>query len=164
MNPAPPVMQARLVAALAQLTSVKPRLSRLRVAVEHLHGLERELLEVLAEQSSFLSRSWVIVMMWQPTWSACTTLRTSRGEAQISSARGAVDHDLDRARHDRHRIDAGVGDPPGEDRDVGRRAVLDRRGDQLDLRGGEQRGDVDLARRPRRARARAAPSTRRASS
>ena len=29
-------------------------------------------------------------MMWQPTWSACTRLRTSRGLAQISSARGAA--------------------------------------------------------------------------
>ncbi len=27
--------------------------------------------------------------MWQPTWSAWTTLRISRGEAQISSDRGA---------------------------------------------------------------------------
>ena len=30
------------------------------------------------------------VMMWQPTWSAWTTLRISRGEAQISSECGAA--------------------------------------------------------------------------
>src|SRR5262249_29075652 len=43
----------------------------------------------LPRQSSFLSRSWVTVMMWHPTWSACTRFRISRGEAQISSERGA---------------------------------------------------------------------------
>ena len=66
MKPAPPVMQARFIAARRSASarvdaggidySVKPAADR--VAVEHLHGLERELLEVLAEQSSFLSRSW----------------------------------------------------------------------------------------------------------
>ena len=63
---------------------------RQRVAAEHLHGLERELGEVLAEVVELCKRSWVIVMMWQPSWSAWTTLSTSRGDAQINSERGAA--------------------------------------------------------------------------
>src|SRR5712691_9201550 len=39
--------------------------------------------------SSFAKRSCVRVMMWQPIWSACTTLRISRGDAQINSEPGA---------------------------------------------------------------------------
>ena len=83
-------------------------------------------------------------MMWQPTWSACTTLRISRGEAQISSERGAS------TMMSTARAMIGIGSmpasaiAPGEHGDVRRRSVLDRRGDQLDLRGGEQRRDVDL--------------------
>src|SRR5262249_21418366 len=37
---------------------------------------------------SFLSRSWVTVITWQPISSACTTLSISRGLAQISSRLG----------------------------------------------------------------------------
>ncbi len=66
------------------------------VAVEHPHRLQRVLLEVLAEAVELLEQVVGDVMMWQPTWSACTRFRISRGEAQISSERGACDHDVDR--------------------------------------------------------------------
>ena len=81
MNPAPPVTSARFTAS-------KPAVDG--VAVEHLDRLQRELLEVLAERASLASTSLVQVMMWQPIASAWTTLSSSRGLAQISSARGAA--------------------------------------------------------------------------
>ena len=42
----------------------------------------------LPTSESFLSRSWVTVMMWQPIWSAWKMLSSSRGLAQISSICG----------------------------------------------------------------------------
>ena len=122
--------------------SVKPAATR--VAVEHLHGLQRELIEVLAEQVELLEQ---VVGHGDDVAADLVGLHdvedlARRGPDQLGARRR--DHDVDGARHDRHRIDAGVGDPAGEHRDVGRRAVLDRLGDQLDLRGREQRRDVDL--------------------
>src|SRR5215831_10364882 len=54
----------------------------------------------------FGSRSLVMVMMWHPTWSAWTRFSTSRGLAQISSARGAA------ARMSTERAMIGIGSTP----------------------------------------------------
>ena len=69
-------------------------------------------------QSSFLSRSWVTVITWQPISAACTTFRISRGLAQISSRLSCGARISSASRHDRHGIAPGVGDAPGEHRDV----------------------------------------------
>ena len=57
--------------------------------MEHLNRLQRELLEILSQQIELREQLVRHVMMWQPIESACTTFRISRGQAQISSARGA---------------------------------------------------------------------------
>ena len=98
------------------------------VVVEHLDGLERELVEVLAEAGFILaSRSGVTVMMWTPTSSAWTMLSTSRGLAQSSSSSGSWASACERLGHQRDRVAAGVGDAAGEDRDDVAGAALRRR-------------------------------------
>ena len=64
--------------------------------------------EILAERGrASRCRSCVIVMMWQPIESAWTRFRTSRGLAQMSSARGATDARISSdLAHDRQRLDA----------------------------------------------------------
>jgi len=59
--------------------------------------------------------SLVTVMMWQPTLSAWTTFRISRGEAR-SARLWRIGQDVDRFGHQRHRIDARVGDASGKNR------------------------------------------------
>ncbi len=103
------------------------------VVVEHLDRLERELVEVLAEQVELASRSWVTVMMWQPIASAWKTFSTSRGLAQISSARGAARSISSGPRHQRHRVAAGVGDRPAKTETKLGAPVAERRRDLLDL-------------------------------
>src|ERR1700722_9851834 len=44
----------------------------------------------LPSPPSLAKRSCVIVMMWQPTASACTRFSTSRGDAQMHSELGAA--------------------------------------------------------------------------
>ena len=87
----------------------------------------------------------VTVMMWQPMASAWTTLSSSRGLAQISSTLRCGGDDLERRRHDRHRVAAGVGDAAGEHRDVRGRAAGERIArPRATCAEGHERRDVDL--------------------
>ena len=77
-----------------------------------------ELVEVLADQLQLLRTTGVTVMMSQPISSAWTMFSSSRGLAQSSSMLPAAAADrLQRLRHQRDRIAAGVGDAAGEHRD-----------------------------------------------
>lgn len=88
--------------------------------------------------------SWVTVMMWQPTASACKTFSSSRGLAQISSIWAWGASFLYTGRHQRDGIAAGVGDPASKHRDVARGATGQVAGHVPDLLERHQRRYVDL--------------------
>ena len=93
---------------------------------------------------SFFSRSWVTVMMSQPISAACTTLRISRGLAQISSRCSWAPEGVDGAAHDREWIPPGVGDPSGEHGHVAGRSVGEALDGGVDLVLGHDRRHVDV--------------------
>ena len=77
MKPAPPVTSARFTASNPAVTA-----SRWNICTVSSENCSRSLPSV----PSLASTSLVQVMMWQPIASAWTTLSSSRGLAQISSA------------------------------------------------------------------------------
>ena len=89
------------------------------VAMEHLDGVQRELVRSFPRRRQLLQQVVGDGDDVAADLSACTMLKISRGLAQISSSCGYGRMIASASLHDRHRVDAGIGDAAGEDRNVG---------------------------------------------
>src|SRR4051812_44673139 len=115
MKPAPPVMSARC-------TRLEREPGRLRVAMEHLDGFQRELLEVLAQRLRLgeqVAGHRDDVAADLVGLDEVEDLARRRPDA-FGPRSGA--HDLDALAHDRERLAAGIGDAARENPDVTRGA------------------------------------------